>query len=169
MSPGQTGHITGQMGRVPGTDGTHTRGCLAKILYVYWFFSFPIQTEIQKKSRNTPDMLSEQILEFLASVRLGVRKSGTTQEIRRSERFQNCAANTAGTISLLFASAFFIDQQELVMKLPAVLRVCPMYVFFIRLRQMNLHKTVGPFIVSENLLRGQILYTPTPPTLEIPF
>ena len=24
MSPGQTGHITGQMGRVPGTDGTHT-------------------------------------------------------------------------------------------------------------------------------------------------
>ena len=40
MSPGQTGHITGQMGRVPGTDGTHTRGCPAKILYVYWFF-FP--------------------------------------------------------------------------------------------------------------------------------
>ena len=39
MSPGQTGHITGQMGRVPGTDGTHTRGCPAKILYVYWFFS----------------------------------------------------------------------------------------------------------------------------------
>ena len=39
MSPGQTGHITGQMGRVPGTDGTHTRGCPAKFLYVYWFFS----------------------------------------------------------------------------------------------------------------------------------
>ena len=38
MSPGQTGHITGQMGRVPGTDGMHTRGCPAKILYVYWFF-----------------------------------------------------------------------------------------------------------------------------------
>ena len=38
MSPGQTGHITGQMGRVPGTDGTHTSGCPAKILYVYWFF-----------------------------------------------------------------------------------------------------------------------------------
>ena len=38
MSPGQTGHITGQMGRVPGTDGTHTRGCPAKILYLYWFF-----------------------------------------------------------------------------------------------------------------------------------
>ena len=31
------------MGRVPGTDGTHTRGCPAKILYVYWFFSSPIQ------------------------------------------------------------------------------------------------------------------------------
>ena len=43
MSPGQTGHITGQMGRVPGTDGTHTRGCPAKILYVYWFFFFPQQ------------------------------------------------------------------------------------------------------------------------------
>ena len=42
MSPGQTGHITGQMGRVPGTDGTHTRGCPTKILYVYWFFFFPI-------------------------------------------------------------------------------------------------------------------------------
>ena len=38
MSSGQTGHITGQMGRVPGTDGTHTRGCPAKILYVYCFF-----------------------------------------------------------------------------------------------------------------------------------
>ena len=37
MSPGQTGHVTGQMGRVPGTDGTHTRGCPAKILYVYFF------------------------------------------------------------------------------------------------------------------------------------
>ena len=41
MLPGQTGHTTEQMGRVPGTDGTHTRGCPAKILYVYWFFSFP--------------------------------------------------------------------------------------------------------------------------------
>ena len=41
MSPGQTGHITGQMGRVPGTDGTHTGWCPAKILYVYRFFSFP--------------------------------------------------------------------------------------------------------------------------------
>ena len=44
MSPGQTGHITGQMGRVPGTDGTHTRGCPAKILYVYWFFLSPLET-----------------------------------------------------------------------------------------------------------------------------
>ena len=43
MSPGQTGHITGQMGRVPGTDGTHTRGCPAKILYVYWFFLSPLK------------------------------------------------------------------------------------------------------------------------------
>ena len=41
MSPGQTGHITRQMGRVPGTDGTHTRGCPAKILSVYWFKKHP--------------------------------------------------------------------------------------------------------------------------------
>ena len=43
MSAGQTGHMTGQMGHVHGTDvdGTQTRGCPAKILYVYWFFSFP--------------------------------------------------------------------------------------------------------------------------------
>ena len=50
MSPGQMGHITGQMGRVHGTDGTHTRGCPAKLLYVYWFYSFPNVSlgEIQK-------------------------------------------------------------------------------------------------------------------------
>ena len=41
MSTGQTGHMTGQMGHFHGTDGTHTRGCPAKILYAYWFFSFP--------------------------------------------------------------------------------------------------------------------------------
>ena len=59
MSPGQTGHITGQMGRVPGTDGTHTRGCPAKILYVYWFFSFPNsiaeRTNKDKNGRTGPD------------------------------------------------------------------------------------------------------------------
>ena len=41
MSAGQTGQMTGQMGHVQGTDGTQTGGCPAKILYVYWFFSFP--------------------------------------------------------------------------------------------------------------------------------
>ena len=51
MSPGQTGHITGQMGRVPGTDGTHTRGCPAKILYVYWFFSFRKEAEGDMKTQ----------------------------------------------------------------------------------------------------------------------
>ena len=56
MSPGQTGHITGQMGRVPGTDGTHTRGCPAKILYVYWFFAFPFFSEENppEKKKKTP-------------------------------------------------------------------------------------------------------------------
>ena len=57
MSPGQTGHITGQMGRVPGTDGTHTRGCPAKILYVYWCFSFPKEgvsgSEIAARNRKS--------------------------------------------------------------------------------------------------------------------
>ena len=33
MSPGQTGHITGQTGRVPGTDGTHTL-CMIMSPYV---------------------------------------------------------------------------------------------------------------------------------------
>ena len=59
MSPGQTGHITGQMGRVPGTDGTHTRGCPAKILYVYCFFLSPVpwtpnRNEGTKTERWTP-------------------------------------------------------------------------------------------------------------------
>ena len=40
MSAGQTGHMAGQIGHFHGTDGTHTRGCPAKILYVYCFF-FP--------------------------------------------------------------------------------------------------------------------------------
>ena len=35
------GQMMGQMGHVHGTDGTQTRGCPAKILYVYWLFSFP--------------------------------------------------------------------------------------------------------------------------------
>ena len=47
---GQTGHMTGQTGHVYGTDETHThthththtRGCPTKLLYVYWFFSFPM-------------------------------------------------------------------------------------------------------------------------------
>ena len=40
MFAGQTGQTTGQMGHVHGTDGTQTKGCPAKILYVYWLF-FP--------------------------------------------------------------------------------------------------------------------------------
>ena len=38
MSAGQTGQMTEQMGHVHGTDGTQTRGCPDKILYVYCFF-----------------------------------------------------------------------------------------------------------------------------------
>ena len=67
MSPGQTGHITGQMGRVPGTDGTHTRGCPAKILYVYWF-------------------------SFLSHLRVPVRGTEICQNLKkfvRNDRFSN--------------------------------------------------------------------------------
>ena len=39
-----TGQMTGQMGHVHGTDGTQTRGCPAKILYVYWFFFLSPET-----------------------------------------------------------------------------------------------------------------------------
>ena len=34
-------NVPGTDGTYHGTDGTHTRGCPAKILYVYWFFFFP--------------------------------------------------------------------------------------------------------------------------------
>ena len=66
MSPGQTGHITGQMGRVPGTDGTHTRGCSAKILYVYWFFFFPQYWATEgRKTQPLPDLPFLGVLIFL--------------------------------------------------------------------------------------------------------
>ena len=48
MSAGQTGQMTGQMGHVHGTDGTQTRGCPAKILYVYWsFFVSQLQYKLE--------------------------------------------------------------------------------------------------------------------------
>ena len=46
MSAGQTGHITGQMGHVHGTDGTHTRGCPTKMFYVYCFFFTHFATKL---------------------------------------------------------------------------------------------------------------------------
>ena len=42
ISAGHTGHMTGQMGHVHWIDGTHAKGCPAKILYVYCFLSFPM-------------------------------------------------------------------------------------------------------------------------------
>ena len=38
MSPGQTGHITGQMGRVPGTGGTHTPGGVPPKFFMFIVF-----------------------------------------------------------------------------------------------------------------------------------
>ena len=34
-------NVRGTDGTDDGTDGTQTKGCPAKILYVYWFFFFP--------------------------------------------------------------------------------------------------------------------------------
>ena len=45
MSPGQTGHISGQMGRVPG----RTPGSVPpKILYVYWFFLSQFKVQLRE-------------------------------------------------------------------------------------------------------------------------
>ena len=41
MSPGQTGHITGQMGRVPGTDGDAHQGVSRQNSLCLLFFFFP--------------------------------------------------------------------------------------------------------------------------------
>ena len=42
MSAGQTGHMTGQMAHVRGTDGTHARGCPAKFfMFIGFFFPQP--------------------------------------------------------------------------------------------------------------------------------
>ena len=68
MSPGQTGHITGQMGRVPGTDGTHTRGCPAKILYVYWFSLSPIISARRVGAPNRASAICDSNLVKLASI-----------------------------------------------------------------------------------------------------
>ena len=38
MPTGQTGPMTGKMGHVHGKDGAHSKGCPAKILYVYHSF-----------------------------------------------------------------------------------------------------------------------------------
>ena len=51
MSAGQTG----QMGHVHGTDGTQTRGCPAKIIYVYWFFLSRSLEAIQRFPGSFPD------------------------------------------------------------------------------------------------------------------
>ena len=42
--PGTDGTYHGTDGACPRTDGTHTRGCPAKILYVYWFLLSPLIT-----------------------------------------------------------------------------------------------------------------------------
>ena len=45
LESAQTGHMPGQMGH---DHGTHSRGCPAKILYVYWFLFFPHCREEKK-------------------------------------------------------------------------------------------------------------------------
>ena len=48
MSPGQTGHITGQMGRVPGTDGTRTPGGVPPKFFMFIGFFLSL------RARKTP-------------------------------------------------------------------------------------------------------------------
>ena len=100
MSAGQTGHMTGQMGHVHGTDGTHTKGCPAQILHVYGFFSFPqkethqwqhLVESICRRLQSTLSCCS--LLQFAAacssflqaderqSVRTGYRKSSQATRI----------------------------------------------------------------------------------------
>ena len=55
MSPGQTGHITGQMGRAPGTDGTHTRGLSRQNSLCLLVFFFP-RSWGQRKTRKSPSL-----------------------------------------------------------------------------------------------------------------
>ena len=52
MSAGQTGHMTGQIGHVHGTDGTQTRGSPAKILFLcllVFFFTQKSGARIQHR------------------------------------------------------------------------------------------------------------------------
>ena len=88
MSPGQTGHITGQMGRVPGTDGTHTRGCPAKILYVYWFFSFPSTGGVAqlRSSRITAWHIADTTLDTETIARRDNMSNGIFMRTRRKQR-----------------------------------------------------------------------------------
>ena len=50
MSAGQTGQMTGQTGHVPGTDGTQTRGCPAKIPHALLVFFSPQCRVAEKKT-----------------------------------------------------------------------------------------------------------------------
>ena len=54
MSAGQTGQMPRQTGHVHVTDGTHTKGCPAKILYVYWFVISPISGRNSRKILERP-------------------------------------------------------------------------------------------------------------------
>ena len=58
MSPGQTGHITGQMGRVPGTDGTHTTGCPPKFFMFIGFSLSPLLDKVSVAGRGVSTLIS---------------------------------------------------------------------------------------------------------------
>ena len=75
----------------------------------------------KKKSGNTPEMLSEQTLNFQSFIRLEIPKSWKVKHIPSPEYFQNCASPTAvGTVSF-FGGAPSMEQPELVIEFLTVL------------------------------------------------
>ena len=129
MSAGQTGHMTGQMGHVQGTDGTQTRGCPAKILYVCSFFSFPKKKGlllnfpavilaagvILKEDLQSP-LLGEEAM-WEARDRLGARVLGS-QELRRGNGRQSLVKNEM----ILNVSLRILTSLSVFLEIPCILK-----------------------------------------------
>ena len=88
----------------------------------YWC----IDLGLLKKSGNTLEALSGQNLEFLALVQLEVPKSWKAEEIE-FQSISRLARPPQYGLDPFFRSGLVIGQPELVMKCPAVLRVCPIW------------------------------------------
>ena len=77
---GTDGTDDGTDGTCPRTDGTQTRGCPAKILYVYWCFSFPIVPESPGRTGGVAHKQNETQLRepcmFCTSIVMGMHWTG---------------------------------------------------------------------------------------------